>query len=77
MRGFLLWSGVLTWLAASLGMFVWNAAGPRPSADATAQHRLLHIGCPPGSHGSVRSDGAGRSLTEARGAARAARAQEP
>jgi hypothetical protein len=77
MRGFLLWSGVLTWLAASLGIVVWSAAGPRPSADTAAQHRLLHIGCPPGSHGAARADGVGRSLMEARGAARANRAQEP
>ena len=36
-------------------------------------HTLLHLNCPPGSHGKPRTDGVGRQLQQARDEARAAR----
>lgn len=36
-------------------------------------HNLLHVGCPPGSHGKMRTFGAGNALTKARDDARASR----
>ena len=36
-------------------------------------HTLLHLNCPPGSHGKPRTDGVGRQLQQARDEARATR----
>jgi hypothetical protein len=40
------------------------------SAAIPTGHHLLHIKCPPGSHGVIRAEGVGRSLMDARNMAR-------
>jgi len=41
---------------------LWQSPALRPAPG----HRLLHIGCPPGSHGKPRYSGAGEALQRAR-----------
>jgi hypothetical protein len=50
-------------VVASAAVAVWRPAAP-PLADA--RHSLLHLSCPPGSHGPARSEGVVRSLIDAR-----------
>jgi hypothetical protein len=59
-----------------LGAVVIAAAivATQPSAPvAGAAHTLLHLNCPPGSHGPARFDGVGRNLMQAREAAKTSR----
>lgn len=63
----------VTWL--TLGAVVVTAvAVTRPSATTRgAAHTVLHLNCPPDSHGPARSDGVGRGLKDARESARNSR----
>ncbi|MEQ1696652.1 MAG: hypothetical protein ABL901_12490 [Hyphomicrobiaceae bacterium] len=49
-----------------------------PGSSLTPQpgHTLMHLNCPPGSHGKPRFTGVGQSLERARNDARAARSLE-
>lgn len=51
-------------------------AWPGSSAAPQPGHTLLHVNCPPGSHGKPRFSGVGQSLERARNEARAARTLE-
>jgi hypothetical protein len=57
------WLALLVGVTAGLGALVLIAPAP-------SEHRLLHINCPPGSHGVIRAEGVGRSLMDARSLAR-------
>ena len=63
---------VLAALASALAAIGAMAAGYRVPASGQG-HTLLHLKCPPGSHGSPRYAGVGQRLQAARDDARAAR----
>jgi hypothetical protein len=52
------------------------ATGAPEIAGTQPGHSLLHVNCPPGSHGVARTVGAGQRLLQARDEARTARALE-
>lgn len=54
-------------------LVLMSEAAPRPSGGE--RHGLLHINCPPGSHGKPRTFGVGADVLRAREAARTARQQ--
>ncbi len=62
---------VLLTLAAIIAL-----APPGPALAPQPGHTLLHLNCPPGSHGKPRFTGVGQSLDRARNDARAARSLE-
>lgn len=66
-------------LIAALLLTLAAVAASQPGRRAlglTPGHALLHVNCPPGSHGKPRYAGIGARLDEARTAGRAARALE-
>ena len=62
---------VLLTLAAIIAL-----APPSSALAPQLGHSLLHLNCPPGSHGTPRFIGVGQSLDRARNDARAARSLE-
>ena len=58
---------------AALGLTLTAIAASRDAIGLTKGHGLLHVNCPPGSHGQPRFGGEGQRLQQARDAARAAR----
>jgi hypothetical protein len=60
---------VLTLLAMTIGAVVLSNAAS-PALGVTPGHTLLHLNCPPGSHGKPRYDGVGQRLNAARDTAR-------
>ncbi|MBX9925351.1 MAG: hypothetical protein K2Y05_03245 [Hyphomicrobiaceae bacterium] len=46
-------------------------------ADSRQTHGFMHVNCPPGSHGKIRTLGIGADVIRAREAARAARERAP
>jgi hypothetical protein len=63
------------WLTLGVVVAAATVVASRPTAPPLvgARHSLLHLNCPPGSHGPARSEGVGRSLMDARDQARASR----
>ena len=63
---------LLSILAAVLLTLAALALSPAaaPAFGVTPGHTLLHLNCPPGSHGKPRYDGVGQRLEAARDAAR-------
>jgi hypothetical protein len=59
------WLGVA---AVGLSAGAFAALAPAPVG-----HSILHVNCPPGSHGTAPGSGAGRSLMHAREAGRSGR----
>ena len=59
-------------LALTFAALVASHAGQR-ALGLQAGHNLLHVNCPPGSHGKPRYTGVGQQLDNARDEARAAR----
>jgi hypothetical protein len=62
------WLTLTAVVGAAVVVAHWPAA-----PEISAAHTLLHLNCPPGSHGPVRSDGVGRSLMDARDQAKNSR----
>jgi len=61
---------LLGWLALSPSLVPGSNLAP------ASGHTLLHLNCPPGSHGQPRYTGVGQSLDKARQDARTARSLE-
>jgi hypothetical protein len=64
---------ILRTLAVLLVLATLMGAGLYLTAPAASGHDLLHINCPPGSHGFPRTLGEGQRLEQARAKAKAAR----
>lgn len=59
-------------LCAAGTLVIWIER--EPIIDLNARHGLLHVNCPPGSHGRPRFLGVGADIARARDASRALRA---
>lgn len=68
-------SAALAIATLSIAGFGDGWSGKAMSTSATPRHGLLHINCPPGSHGRPRHDGVGAELDQARRAAQVSRSQ--
>ena len=62
-------------LGASFAVALMMSAST--DADPRQTHGFLHVNCPPGSHGNIRTLGVGADVIRAREAARAARERTP
>lgn len=70
--GLVRWAIAAGTLGAAATLVMWIERDP--VIDLDARHGLLHVNCPPGSHGRPRFLGVGADIARARDASRALRA---